>query len=119
MGSTVVAAQLNNNRSPKQGVQYPTIILLIYVFIWQVSGVKISNVTYQDVEGTSATKVAVKFECSESSPCHAIKLENINLSYKNQAARATCSNAAGTVAGIVEPSSCLFWERDIYKDMLI
>ncbi|XP_047961381.1 polygalacturonase-like [Salvia hispanica] len=74
----------------------------------QVSGVKISNVTYQDVEGTSATKVAVKFECSESSPCHAIKLENINLSYKNQAARATCSNAAGTVAGIVEPSSCLF-----------
>ncbi|KAL1533186.1 endo-polygalacturonase [Salvia divinorum] len=74
----------------------------------QVSGVEISNVTYRDVEGTSATKVAVKFECSESSPCHAIKLENVNLSYKNEPARATCSNAAGTVAGIVKPSSCLF-----------
>ncbi|XP_057781274.1 polygalacturonase-like [Salvia miltiorrhiza] len=74
----------------------------------QVSGVKISNVSYRDVQGTSATKVAVKFDCSETSPCHAIKLENVNLSYKHQPAQAICSNAAGTVAGVVEPSSCLF-----------
>ncbi|KAH6809306.1 Pectin lyase-like superfamily protein [Perilla frutescens var. frutescens] len=74
----------------------------------QKSGVKISNVTYQDIQGTSATNVAVKFDCSETSPCHGIRLENVNLSYQNRSARATCFNAGGTTAGIVEPSSCLF-----------
>ncbi|KAJ9558792.1 hypothetical protein OSB04_013406 [Centaurea solstitialis] len=35
----------------------------------QHSGVKISNVKYQDIHGTSATKVAVKFDCSKEYPC--------------------------------------------------
>ncbi|KAL8482705.1 hypothetical protein ACS0TY_025663 [Phlomoides rotata] len=73
----------------------------------QVSGVKISDVTYQDIRGTSATEVAVNFDCSKTSPCRGIGLVNINLSYKNKPARATCSNAAGTTAGLVVPSSCL------------
>ncbi|KAK4489084.1 hypothetical protein RD792_004878 [Penstemon davidsonii] len=64
----------------------------------QVSGVKISDVTYQDIEGTSATEVAVKFDCSKTNPCQGIRLENVNLSYKNKPARATCSNAAGTTS---------------------
>ncbi|XP_050368891.1 polygalacturonase-like [Argentina anserina] len=73
----------------------------------QVSGVKVSDVTYQDIHGTSATEVAVKFDCSSTYPCSKIRLENVKLTYKNQAALASCSNAGGTSAGTMQPTSCL------------
>ncbi|KAJ9173938.1 hypothetical protein P3X46_017021 [Hevea brasiliensis] len=73
----------------------------------QESGVKISDVTYQDIHGTSATQVAVKFDCSKKNPCTGIKLENVKLTYMNQPADASCNNADGNASGIVLPSSCL------------
>ncbi|KAJ4833627.1 hypothetical protein Tsubulata_001242 [Turnera subulata] len=73
----------------------------------QASGVKISDVTYEDIHGTSATEVAVKFDCSRSNPCTGIKLEDVKLTYKNQAADASCTNADGTSTGLVQPTSCL------------
>ncbi|KAJ7961819.1 Polygalacturonase-like [Quillaja saponaria] len=68
-----------------------------------VSGVKVSNVIYQDVHGSSATQVAVKFDCSPKFPCSGIRLENVKLTYKNQPAHASCNHAGGTVAGLVQP----------------
>ncbi|KDP33147.1 hypothetical protein JCGZ_13539 [Jatropha curcas] len=62
----------------------------------QDSGVKISNVTYQDIHGSSATKVAVKLDCSKSNPCNGIKLEGVNLTYKNKPVKASCINTGGT-----------------------
>ncbi|KAI9126708.1 hypothetical protein K1719_002304 [Acacia pycnantha] len=73
----------------------------------QASGVKISDVTYQDIHGTSATEVAVKFDCSSKNPCSGIKLEDVKLIYKNQIAEASCQNAGGTSQGYVQPESCL------------
>ncbi|KAL3567251.1 hypothetical protein D5086_029902 [Populus alba] len=73
----------------------------------QVSGVKISDVTYQDIHGSSATEVAVKFDCSKKYPCTGIKLEDVKLTYKNQPAEASCSNAGGLASGLVQPTSCL------------
>ncbi|KAK9288677.1 hypothetical protein L1049_017140 [Liquidambar formosana] len=73
----------------------------------QVSGVKISDVTYQDIHGTSATDVAVNFDCSSKNPCSGIKLEDVKLTYMNQPAQASCVNAGGTASGFVEPTSCL------------
>ena len=75
--------------------------------IIQASGVKISDVTYQDIHGTSATEVAVKFDCSSKNPCSGIKLEDVNLTYNNQNAEASCENVGGTTEGIVRPKSCL------------
>ncbi|KAF2298273.1 hypothetical protein GH714_021105 [Hevea brasiliensis] len=73
----------------------------------QESGVKISDVTYQDIHGTSATQLAVKFDCSKKNPCTGIKLENVKLTYMNQPADASCNNADGNASGFVLPSSCL------------
>ncbi|KAL6284544.1 hypothetical protein ACE6H2_015473 [Prunus campanulata] len=73
----------------------------------QVSGVRISDVTYQDIHGSSATEVAVKFDCSSKYPCSKTRLENVKLTYKNQVAVASCSHAGGTAAGMVQPTSCL------------
>ncbi|KAF2325609.1 hypothetical protein GH714_031045 [Hevea brasiliensis] len=73
----------------------------------QESGVKISDVTYQDIHGSSATEVGVKLDCSTKYPCTGIELEDVKLTYNNQPAEASCINAAGTVSGFVQPSSCL------------
>ncbi|KAL5781045.1 hypothetical protein ACOSP7_006074 [Xanthoceras sorbifolium] len=73
----------------------------------QVSGVKISDVTYQDIRGTSATEVAVNFDCSSKNPCSGIKLQDVKLTYKNQPASASCSHAVGSANGVVQTGSCL------------
>ncbi|KAI7748036.1 hypothetical protein M8C21_028540 [Ambrosia artemisiifolia] len=74
----------------------------------QVSGVKISNVKYQDVHGTSATKVAVKFDCSKKYPCKGITMQDVNLSFTEEApASSYCANAGGQTSGVIKPTSCL------------
>ncbi|XP_025692150.2 polygalacturonase-like [Arachis hypogaea] len=73
----------------------------------QASGVKISDVTYKNIHGTSATEVAVNFDCSPKNPCSGIKLEDVKLTYKNQVAQASCVHAAGTTLGSVQPENCL------------
>ncbi|OIV93328.1 hypothetical protein TanjilG_23264 [Lupinus angustifolius] len=72
----------------------------------QASGVKISGVTYQDIHGTSATQVAVKFDCSSRYPCRGITLKDVKLTYQNQVAQASCNNAGGAALGSVQPESC-------------
>ncbi|XP_012070098.2 polygalacturonase [Jatropha curcas] len=73
----------------------------------QVSGVKISDVIYQGIRGTSATPIAVKFDCSPKYHCTGIRLHNINLAYSNQVAQSFCANVAGKTVGLVQPDSCL------------
>ncbi|KAK1267465.1 hypothetical protein QJS04_geneDACA015579 [Acorus gramineus] len=95
-----------------QNVQNPIVITQNYCPTQkncpgQNSGVKISDVTYNDVQGTSATPVAVNFDCSPSNPCRGIKLQNIKLTYDNKQAQSSCTHAAGTTAGFVVPESCL------------
>ncbi|XP_027166793.1 polygalacturonase-like [Coffea eugenioides] len=73
----------------------------------QVSGIKINDVTYQDIHGTSPTEIAVKFDCSKKNPCSGIRLEDVKLTYKNQPAKTSCANAAGTKLGLLGTNSCL------------
>ncbi|OVA11048.1 Glycoside hydrolase [Macleaya cordata] len=72
----------------------------------QVSGVKISDVSYKDIQGTSATRVAVNFDCSSKNPCRDITVESVKLTYRNQPAVSSCINADGSAYGFVEPASC-------------
>ncbi|XP_057754459.1 polygalacturonase-like [Arachis stenosperma] len=70
------------------------------------SGIRISDISYKDIHGTSATQVAVKFDCSLKHPCRRLRLEDVNLTYKNQVPQASCRNAGGTAFGTVQPESC-------------
>ncbi|KAF7033605.1 hypothetical protein CFC21_044690 [Triticum aestivum] len=73
----------------------------------QSSGVQISDLSYTDIKGLSATPVAVKFNCSGTNPCSGIKLRNIRLRYRHQRpAQAKCQNAGGFASGEVTPPSC-------------
>ncbi|KAG8369917.1 hypothetical protein BUALT_Bualt14G0063200 [Buddleja alternifolia] len=69
----------------------------------QASGVRISNVKYQDIHGTSSTQVAVKFDCSKTHPCSGIRLDKINLTYRGKAATAFCANAGERRPGLSSP----------------
>ncbi|KAH9782555.1 Pectin lyase-like superfamily protein [Citrus sinensis] len=73
----------------------------------QSSGVKISQVTYRNIKGTSKTPEAVTFDCSPTNPCRGIRLHDIKLTYMNRAATSSCKNIGGTTFGVVMPKSCL------------
>ncbi|XP_057527748.1 polygalacturonase-like [Amaranthus tricolor] len=72
----------------------------------KASGVRISDVTYQDIHGSSATPIAVKFDCSSEYHCTNIKLEGVDLTYRNQQAASSCVNTIGSTYGVIEPKSC-------------
>nr|GMC80774.1 polygalacturonase-like [Ipomoea batatas] len=75
----------------------------------KTSGIKISGVTYKNIQGTSKTKVAMKFDCSPTQKCRGIKLEDIKLRYylNNQKAQSICKNIQGTTTGVILPYNCL------------
>lgn len=72
----------------------------------QASGVRVSDVTYQDIHGSSASPIAVKFDCSKEYHCGGIKLEDIHLTHNNKPAYSSCTNAVGSTLGTVQPKSC-------------
>ncbi|KAK7304092.1 hypothetical protein RJT34_15135 [Clitoria ternatea] len=73
----------------------------------QNSGVKISRVSYEHIKGTSASPIAINFDCSESNPCWGIILQDIKLTYYKGSATSSCRNAGGSSSGIVIPRSCV------------
>ncbi|GAB2261578.1 hypothetical protein Droror1_Dr00002575 [Drosera rotundifolia] len=72
----------------------------------KVSGVRITDVTYQDIHGTSATEVAMRFDCSSKNPCSRISLQDVKLTYKNKPSLASCAHAGVSRHGYVEPARC-------------
>ncbi|XP_058068882.1 exopolygalacturonase-like [Magnolia sinica] len=73
------------------------------------SHVKINNVKFINIKGTSASKVAVNLLCSKYQPCQNVELNNIDLEYKGHggATTASCSNVKGQSSGHLVPPSCL------------
>uniref|UniRef100_A0A2C9W1M0 Polygalacturonase n=1 Tax=Manihot esculenta TaxID=3983 RepID=A0A2C9W1M0_MANES len=64
----------------------------------QTSAVKVSNVIYKGVHGTSITEDSIKLMCSQSISCSDIVLSDINIVSANSGkpTHAFCSNAYGT-----------------------
>ncbi|KAL5784374.1 hypothetical protein ACOSQ2_006766 [Xanthoceras sorbifolium] len=73
------------------------------------SHVQIKDVTYNNIWGTSSTKVAVTFQCSQKFPCKNIVLNDINLVHHGPGGSATsqCSHVNGVSSGRQIPPSCL------------
>ncbi|XWS56273.1 hypothetical protein CRYUN_Cryun09bG0071700 [Craigia yunnanensis] len=69
------------------------------------SAVQVQNVVYQNITGTSASDVAIDFDCSKSHPCKGITLQNVNLKGEgDEAATATFNNVQTTTIGNVSLS---------------
>ncbi|KAA8515674.1 hypothetical protein F0562_018715 [Nyssa sinensis] len=70
----------------------------------QYSAVQVENVTYKNIEGTSASQVALKFECSKNYPCEGIVLQDINLNLQEDGnAKDSCVNVRLSSRGRVSP----------------
>ncbi|KAM7269438.1 hypothetical protein ACFE04_024935 [Oxalis oulophora] len=74
----------------------------------QASAVKISQIMFKDISGTSKSSNAMKFSCSDTVPCSNIVLSNINLKGKNGTVNTYCHSVQGFGYGVVNPSAdCL------------
>ena len=70
----------------------------------QKSAVQVKNVVYKNIKGTSASEVAVKFDCSKTYPCQGILLQNVNLHREgDRTAKALCKNVKLAELGVVSP----------------
>ncbi|XP_058203180.1 exopolygalacturonase-like [Rhododendron vialii] len=70
------------------------------------SRVKISDVTYQDIRGTTTSPVAVNLMCSKLVPCQNLKLINIKLRSIAGMISSACTNAQVGYTGIQNPPPC-------------
>ncbi|KAH7652162.1 Polygalacturonase protein [Dioscorea alata] len=73
----------------------------------QTSAVKVEDVSFIGIKGTSATENAIKFACSDSFPCERIFLEDICLAFSGGEPTSYCWKASGLSFGLVHPPSCL------------
>ncbi|KAH7859993.1 hypothetical protein Vadar_007963 [Vaccinium darrowii] len=72
--------------------------------------VKISNVSFKNIRGTTSTQLAVKLVCSSSNPCQNVEVGDIDLAYTgNQGGGATsqCANIKPIFSGKQNPPVCV------------
>ncbi|XP_042003012.1 polygalacturonase ADPG1-like isoform X2 [Salvia splendens] len=74
----------------------------------QESGVEISNIVYREIQGTSASRIAINLNCSNWVPCYGIWMESIELTAAivGMQVTANCSNASGREQDTL-PGPCL------------
>uniref|UniRef100_J3KUH5 endo-polygalacturonase n=1 Tax=Oryza brachyantha TaxID=4533 RepID=J3KUH5_ORYBR len=72
------------------------------------SAVQVSNVSFKNIRGTSASKEAIKLDCSRNVPCQDINLKDVKLTVKGDGgdAKSTCRNAKWKKSGTVIPQPC-------------
>ncbi|BAS97972.1 Os06g0509600 [Oryza sativa Japonica Group] len=63
--------------------------------------VQISDVTYERIEGTSSSRVAVQLLCSEDRPCSGVRFDRVNLSCGRERCGSKFSNVEGTKPTLV------------------
>ncbi|KAH9288127.1 hypothetical protein KI387_032244, partial [Taxus chinensis] len=87
-GGKGVATRLNFSNVEMRNVKNPILIDQYYCpqssqCPNQTNAVQISKVSYNNINGTSATRAAVQFSCTGSVPCLDISLHNVHLIYVN------------------------------------
>ena len=70
---------------------------------------KVDDISFRHIKGTSATEEAIRFACSENFPCEGLYLEDIELvSCVEGTTRSFCWEAYGSSSGFVYPPACSF-----------
>ncbi|KAF8011663.1 hypothetical protein BT93_J2062 [Corymbia citriodora subsp. variegata] len=79
----------------------------------QTSAVKVGNISFLGIKGTSATEKAMIFSCSDDTPCEGLYLEDIHLfSHAGGTTRSFCWQAYGSISGLVYPPPCFSSEDE-------
>ncbi|XP_030488438.2 probable polygalacturonase At1g80170 isoform X2 [Cannabis sativa] len=73
----------------------------------QTMAVKVKNISFIHIKGTSATEEAIQFTCSDDLPCEGLYLEDVQLqSCIGETTRSSCWEAYGSSFGLVDPPAC-------------
>lgn len=89
-----------------------------YLNFLQTLAVKISDVTYNHILGTSNGETAVAFSCSTSTPCKNIIMKDIHLGHVKPEKKTSsyCSNVRGTAdPGVFPKVSCLQVDENVWN----
>ncbi|KAJ0013213.1 hypothetical protein Pint_21469 [Pistacia integerrima] len=71
------------------------------------SRVKLSNISFKKIRGTSATPIAMKLDCSSGTPCEGVEVADIQLKYIGKGpAKSECSNIKPKSSGVMDPPAC-------------
>ncbi|KAJ1704618.1 hypothetical protein LUZ63_004397 [Rhynchospora breviuscula] len=71
------------------------------------SKVKLSNIFFKDITGSSKSQAAVTVKCSQAAPCQNVNLQNVNLQYTGGSnPTAVCSYANIAFSGTKVPAEC-------------
>ncbi|GMN27830.1 hypothetical protein TIFTF001_001811 [Ficus carica] len=73
------------------------------------SKVKLSNIIFKKIRGTTSTPLAVCLVCSQGFPCENVVVQDIDLKYSGSEGPVTsqCKNVKPTVSGTHNPTACL------------
>ncbi|KAE8658777.1 exopolygalacturonase-like [Hibiscus syriacus] len=79
--------------------------------IAQASRVSISDVLFENIRGTSVSKIAVQLLCSKVNPCSGVEIKNVKLEYSGRPNdprpfSSNCTNAKVIYAGTQSPPPC-------------
>ena len=86
----------------------------------QTSAVKVENIAFMHIKGTSATEEAIKFACSNDYPCEGLYLEDIELvSSSGEMTKSFCWEAYGSCSGLVNPPACFSCSESFIKQKVI
>lgn len=82
----------------------------------QTSAVKVANISFMHIKGTSATENAIKFACSDNLPCEGLYLEDIQLvSHTGDISKSFCWQAYGSSLDPVFPPPCFSCSESFIK----
>ncbi|XP_062089824.1 probable polygalacturonase At1g80170 isoform X2 [Humulus lupulus] len=83
----------------------------------QTLAVKVENISFKHIKGTSATEEAIKFTCSNNLPCEGLYLEDVQLlSCIGETTRSFCWEAYGSSLGLVDPPACFSISEGFIKE---
>lgn len=81
---------------------------------------RVYDVQFISIKGTSATENAMKFACSDTFPCKGIYLEDIQLSLDSGGdPTAYCWSTFRFSSGVVYPPSCLSSADSLIKQNVV
>ncbi|KAG4949195.1 hypothetical protein JHK82_042392 [Glycine max] len=69
--------------------------------------VKIKDVVFSNIRGTTISPIAVDLRCSKQFPCQDVKLKNINLNLGPKPSGSRCTNIKPVYGGVQRPAACL------------
>ncbi|XP_062009309.1 polygalacturonase-like [Rosa rugosa] len=71
------------------------------------SKIKISNVSFKNIRGTTSTPLGVKIVCAKGLPCEKVEMTGIDLKFTGTGALTSqCTNVKPTIANVAQPLAC-------------